>query len=308
MDEDTLDRMQLITPETTFGEGVSAAFDLAKFDTALDSIISGNALNDLKAGESSDLDFTNNKGRTIPRDELNEKYPEMDKPFTEDMNEYAAFLIAERHKEKTQLMRKINDGPDTFFYGLTKFGAQMVPHALDPIELGAGILGGYVLGGGAAALGGARALGIGASGRLAVGATATQRFLNATADGIIGNILVEPFIANNAGNFQENYTLQDSFMSVTAGAVGFAAFSSLARVSVNMFKYATNPVDSFAAKTSSKANDILYKSTLGQILQGRSPKLNSIVDDFVDVFKIKSDAELSGIVRPDDGAFYIANV
>lgn len=296
-EEELFDRTQLITPTTGALEGLGAAMDLAKFDTFLESWRASSKLDELKNSKSWEI---------LPREQLNEMFPGLDKPFTEDMNRYAAELIYKRTMDKRKLQEKIAAGPDNMFYGVAKFGAQMIPHALDPVELGAGILGGYALGAGAAAVGGIARLGLTSTGRLAVGATNTQRFLTASADGVIGNLMVEPVIAGGFSDFQENYTVADAFISVAGGAVGFAAFSSVARASVNMFKYGSNPVDSFAANLGPKANDILYKSTLGQMLQGKAPRIHAVLASYVDDIKVKPGDEPTGIIRPDENTFYIS--
>lgn len=294
--EDQFNRQDFIEPTTRFGEGVSAAFNLASFDTFVIDMAKNDSLEELKS----------RGGTLIPRDELNKKYPDLSIPFTEDMNDSAAFFIADLQREKAKLSRIINNGPDSAFYNLATFGAQLLPHAMDPIEFGAGIVGGYVLGGTAALAGVSEMAGITLGGGAVKGASVAQRFMIAAADGIVGNALVEPYIANTAETFQEDYTISDSFMSVVGGAIGFAGISTAAGVAISHVKYKINPVDSFASRYGSKINDTFYKSALAQTFLNKSPRLGPLVEHFVTELNRRGD-KLRRIVNLEtDGTLFAA--
>ena len=192
---------------STLGQTLEASFDLSQKDSTVLSIARIQTLNDAeKKG-----------GKERPTTELNEMFKEQGVTFEKPMNLRAATLIADRRTERAKLQNVIDRGPSGGFYGIAKFAAAILPHALDPIDFAAGIATGGIL---AVATKGTRfGLAIGSAGK---SRTAAQAFKYTAVEGALGNIAVEPlvYVANKREAI--DYGVTDAFINAVGGAVGFA--------------------------------------------------------------------------------------
>jgi hypothetical protein len=160
-----------------------AAFNLAWKDSAVGLWARNDAVNELK-----DLG-----GKKLSPEEANEMYPWMETPFKEEVSPALAMHLAEQDKEKFDLKRKMDQGPTDAWSQTKQFGAGVLAHMLDPIEVGAGMLTGWGIGGAAT--------------RGLLGQTAKSIALKGAAEGAgIGAKLAATGAENLAGNILENVT------------------------------------------------------------------------------------------------------
>lgn len=118
-----------IQPKSTATESLGAMFRLSQMDTPTQSIGQYSEIEDAERADST----------LIPVNELNEKYQDLHEPFTEPKNAKVAEIIAGRQRKRQQLGDIINNGPNGFGMGIARFGAAMLPHAIDPINIGSGV-------------------------------------------------------------------------------------------------------------------------------------------------------------------------
>lgn len=227
-----------ITPAVSALGAAELSAEMAMKDTAIISFARMKALKELDNGS-----------KKLSPVELNKKYPNMPRPFTESMNEAQAQFVVDQQIERAELAHKINQGPDGFFYGTLNFLGGMIPHAMDPVEFGAGYMMAPVLGLAAAGTRVGATLGItqkAATGLLAkagfrsvptmAGATTAQRFGHAAIEGTLGNIAAEIPIAAASTKDMTDYTAMDAFMSTAGGAVGFTGVRFGAAKVIQMLK------------------------------------------------------------------------
>ena len=218
-DETRPDLFDQVEFESTFQQSLSASFDLSQLDSTVISI----------ARQTTLRDAEEKGGTERPTNELNEMFKDQGITFERPMNLRAASLIADRRKDRANLQNVIDRGPQGGFYGIAKFGASLLPHALDPIDFAVGIAAGGLL---SAATKGTRfgqAIGAGVKNRQGL-----QAFKYNAVEGALGNIAVEPLVM--VANQQEfiDYGIEDAFINATAGAVGFAGIRFAGGKAVNL--------------------------------------------------------------------------
>lgn len=200
-DQSNTDEWETQPPLITADDAVSAAGDLAWFDTATGlAARSGSNIPEAMGrvagavtrtvgpaffGKEGTEQFIKDFGYDLSSgvaqlaetgatpltpEEANKLYPFMDQPFNEPINPYLAKLKADQQIEKQELQYKIQNGPQDMWTKTKQFGVGLLAHMLDPIELGAGYVVGLGIGGaavkgylGQAAAQSAKAGGIGAA-------------------------------------------------------------------------------------------------------------------------------------------------
>lgn len=99
---------------------------------------------------SSAINEMENSGATpLTPEEANQLYPHMDQPFNEPINPYLAKLKSDQQLERQELAYKMAAGPQDTWTKTKMFGAGIVAHLMDPVELGAGYVVGLGIGGAA---------------------------------------------------------------------------------------------------------------------------------------------------------------
>lgn len=123
------DAFNSIQPQSTAAESLGAMFELSQMDATTQAI---GQYNEIASAEKAD-------NTLIPVAELNERFADLSEPFTEPKNAAVAEIIANRQRKRQELGQKINSGPDGFGMGIARFGAALIPHAIDPINVGSGV-------------------------------------------------------------------------------------------------------------------------------------------------------------------------
>lgn len=278
----------------TGSEAAGQVFDSSFLDTGIQSLARISAVDDL-----------NNGSEEYPPQELNSLHPGMPKPFTRPMNLQQASFIAEQQAEEMRRQQLINQGPKGLFYGALNFGAGLLPHALDPIELGAGYLVGAGLGVAAAGSRIGVALGVrttqatGIAARMGlplmpttVGSTALQTFGRTAVEGAVGNAVVEPLMMAAASKDMREYTAETFFMSTIGGAVGFAGA-----------RYGVSKAMSFAFERGKRIHSSLFKSTAAQLDNAQVVNTKEWVKSMIDETNIKPNPDLG--IRVDGKSDYV---
>lgn len=129
-------------------EATDAAWDLAWQDTAV-GLVARSGINLPFMGDSAISQMENSGAKPLSPEEANKLYPYMDEPFYEPVNPYIAKMKADQQLEKQELQRKIYEGPQDSWTKSKHFGAGLMAHMLDPIEVGAGYVVGLGIGGAA---------------------------------------------------------------------------------------------------------------------------------------------------------------
>lgn len=193
---------------------------------------------------------------------LNRMFPEVIDPFKRPMTLNAAKVVVERQKEKRKLA--IARQNSSTFAGIVGFGLSIPVHAFDPIDLGAGIVTGGILG---VAMKGTRLAKIfGFAGKSFSKLTAGQQFRSSAITGTIGNIIVEPIAARAAQLENENYGLAQVVANSAMGGFGFAGARFLGGKAFGA-----------VGKLSNNVKAKLMKSSIGQVAEGKSPNMEPLI-------------------------------
>lgn len=193
----------LIERQSTLGEVAQASF-LEGINSAETSSI----VRTIKLGMMSRQDDI------MDHNELNKKFPEIDVPFNQPTSLSAAEEMAKRARERKLRQKIIAEGDqDSVAHSVVSFGANMIPQALDPVGIAAGL----VLGGGIT-----KTMGfLSKSGK--VGAQlARVPFASRVAEGVAGNLLAEAVFVQPASRMEQADV--DTYESLTNAVVGGIAF------------------------------------------------------------------------------------
>lgn len=241
-------------PETSGGEAAAASAVLAAQDVPTLSIKRMVELKRIERDSEYDQKYS--------PEELTQRFPGLDKPFTEPKSLAVAQEIYNRNMERKKLEDIIKYGPKGVGQTLANFGAAALPHAMDPIELGANVLVGFGIGS-VAKFAASEAVASSAIGKYvsssALGKTATavgetvfgagkaatpeaaakilaetgktvgvknigQEFAGAAAEGAIGAFATESATAVPAASMeQRKYGLEDAAFNSALGAFAFGA-------------------------------------------------------------------------------------
>ena len=141
--------MQLSTPQGSFEDymnqkptytgtdSMEAAFNSAWEGTAVGSLTRMYQMH-----EAKEMADEMGSSPQSPQD-LNKQYPGLPQPFTEPTDPFTAGEIARRQTEQKQLSQEMQYGPQGKLYSVGRFGAGMLAHALDPVEMGANVATGF---------------------------------------------------------------------------------------------------------------------------------------------------------------------
>lgn len=242
-----------------------AAYDLAMMDT----FVSGVARSGLDMlgipGALDDLAKTTSK--TLTPEEANELYPNVEKPFSQSINEAVAFQLNEEGKKRQLLQQKIAEGPGGSFYkGALNLGAGIIAHALDPVEFGVGAFTGM----GISKLGQVAATGAFGQGAVRAGQIAAKGgFIKEAAEGVLGNLALEPLMYDQSQEAQIDYTFNDAFISVVGGGLA-------APVAIHGFKKGLHSLRGVSKNAFGLGN----KVAIGQFQNGKVPDVDLIPDQY----------------------------
>jgi hypothetical protein len=187
-----------------------AAYELASMDTFMGGLARNSALDDMD-GPSA---------KKLTPEVLNEKYPGMAVPFNKPMSDVAAFHLHEETQKRNDLQRIISEGPKgTFYNQVTNIGANLVAHALDPVEFGVGTLAGFGIKGVGMLIKGSQAAASSAGIAKFGEALTKSSFAVEATEGILGNAALEPAMYQQQKRAQVDYGIEDAFLSVVGGGL-----------------------------------------------------------------------------------------
>lgn len=202
-----------VQPQVGLQSALKAAKDLSFIDSPTNSLYRMYELNKVRRD-------TENLPKLTP-EQLNEKYPDLPRKFEDPMNEKVAELIVGRQRERQNLQKIIDSGPQGKISTALKFGAMLVPQAVDPIGAVAGMGVSKLFG---MALTGSRFAGS-AIGKavLAESPTASQILIRGATEGVAGNALAEAIPYMAAQDDMTDYTFEQAAVNVIGGTLGFTA-------------------------------------------------------------------------------------
>jgi len=182
---------EVLRPQASMSEALSASFELGAKDMTTLSL-------------SRMVDFTNkmSSGNKISPEDLNKKYQGQGMEFTYPMTESAAESLINEKNERVSLEDTIARGPRGTISSVLNFGAALVPHIFDPIDLLAGA-------------------GVGKMGKFAWLASKGKLGIIAKegAEQFVGNLLVEPISMAAASIEDREYGASQAFINSLGGAI-----------------------------------------------------------------------------------------
>lgn len=199
-------------------------------------------------------------GKKLSPEELNKLYPDMESPFTQPTTRLVAQYLADQEQERRNLEYITSKGPEGKFYDLARFGAAMIPHALDPINYAGSVLTG----------------GLFKAGGILQGAGITKEAGRVFAENVLANAASEiPVHMQNERELQK-YGVGDSFENVFTGALGGVGFHFGLKGIAKGFGKAVEFLD-----RTPKAAEVAQKSALAQFANDKTPDVSPILKDNV---------------------------
>lgn len=262
-------------PVTSSTEAMKASFDVAMDDTAAMLWARNSAMSELeKNGQTK-----------ISADEANKRFPGMIRPFREDINPVVAQHLYDRNQEKTELQRKIQNGPNDGWAKTKNFGAGMLAHLMDPMEFGAGWIVGIGVGGlmargafGARAATAARAV---ESGTASLGTRVGVDIAESGAGNLVENTLQEvataPTVIREGDQYDPVAGMQNIAVSTFAGTVGMTAAKVAGKAAFKGIFTSGKRLMRALRDTSPEADLMVARTAVGQLEQGIIPNAEPIV-------------------------------
>jgi hypothetical protein len=297
--------------ETTTMESLGAAFDLSRMDTTTRAL----------AQHAEISQAENEGGEQIPAATLNEMYQDIDTPFTEPRTAKVAEIIAGRQRQRQELSRMVQMGPQGSLYGIARFGAAMIPHAADPANLAATVAIGALtegiglLAAPAEAVVGARGAIAGIEGAAAATEMAgsariayqsnmamksagvlKQVFANPTVrhigEGIAGNSIGELAVSRASAQEGRPYSGEDAIYNVVGGAImipGLGLGFEKARLGIRYTgEFALGRTAEYLHRLDPKYTELIHQTSLGRLLREKLP--------VPEIFHEQSIRELQGLM------------
>jgi hypothetical protein len=264
----SFDEYKALEPVRTAGEVIGMAFDQAMDDTAVMLWARRSATNELSQ-----------RGRKLTPEEANARFPGMMNPFREDTSEVLAEHLWTREQERQEIARKMSQGPGGMLETVGTFGAGLMAHLMDPIEIGASMLTG--MGFGVAAQATAMGARLGAS--AAAGSRSARiglHTMEAGSGNLLENMIHESFIASQMmREGMDPATLGEAAINVgistiagTTLGVGIKELAS-AIAGVKPMVRTENLYQRNVHSVSPELDTLITKATLADIAEGRVPDM-----------------------------------
>ncbi len=267
-----------IEPVSTAGEAFRASYALSEMDSTTHSVM-----------DIAEIQSAKNKGGPeLTPEELNAKYPGLEKPFTAPMSDNVAGIIANRSRERKSLADTIAKGPEGGFYGISNFGAALLPHAIDPINVGSGLLLsggiGYLARGAEAGVIASRVYGAARAARIAA-AVHKGGIIGTFAEGVAGNLITEPLTLIAAQQDDRDYTTTDFMMNTVGGAALIPALVHGGKFALKGVKWggdmAISKGAAFAGRVDPELGAIINKSSIARMLSDKKMHPELYITDAV---------------------------
>lgn len=228
---ETIQNDVLFKRQSTLPEVAEASFEQGIDFAETSSIV---RMLELSSLESED-DITNHQ-------ELNKMFPQIDVPFNKPTSLAVAEEMAHRADKRMERATIIANGdPDSIAHSVVSFGANMIPQALDPI----GIVAGIFVGGGIG-----KAIGMFKNAGKAAQLSRKAQLAKRMAEGVVGNVISEVAIVNPATR-QEQADV-DTYQSLSNAVIGGLAFPVILTGLSKSLSF---------IKDKAKGSDILTKAT-----------------------------------------------
>lgn len=245
-----------LQPRSTFLEGTVASLQTGYEQTPVKSLAESYALRFFEYGKKASAE------------ELNKKYPFMPEPFFEDEDIGRAAEMAARVQKRQELQRTVDEGPGGFAYGLTTFAANMLPHAVDPLNVAAGMgVTSLIARAGIAAKIGSMATTAGGKAAVGVGVQAV--------DMIIGNMPGE--LAAQAAEATE----------LRGGSIETAMVNSLVGAGFGMGLIGASKGLRWLSKKGTHIENMALSTSAVQVHEGHPPVVDTILKTVLDETNIK---------------------
>ncbi len=240
-------------------ESQKASWELANLDTASYTLA--------RTAKMALLKNQTSEEPTLDPIELNKKFPKMPQPFTEPVNMTVAQKIYDNQMQRQELQDRVNAGPQDGWYGFTnKWGSNLLAHATDPLELGAGFAVSAAL---------PVVAGAGIAARLGIGAaesTISQTIGRTFVEGTLGNIATQPLEAYNSKQEQRDYNVQDALVGAIGTAAGFSALHGAVKIG-------SNGLNRFLGRVSPKHAEAIQNAALVQSLEGKRIATDPVIGE-----------------------------
>lgn len=211
---------------------------------------------------------------TLTKEQLNQRYPGMD--YKEDMPVFAAAMLYAHKTKQAEWQTKIDRGPQGFFQGTAlQFGASLIPHMLDPLEMGGGML----TAGAFDSIGNALVT-KNATSKLGAAFLTNEGKIgiaNSMAQGTIGNLSTTPISLLAAKEIGEDIKAYDVFKGAVGTAIGFTAFT-----------HGVSGTWKFLKAKGAKPASIVMKNVLGRLEAGKKVDVQPIISDLQSDIKTKT--------------------
>jgi hypothetical protein len=217
----------------------------------------------------SELKEANENGIHLNPRILNQLYKDVEQPFTKPMSEQAAMLLNEEGVRRKQLQEAMAQSPGGDFYkGAVNFAQGLIVHAMDPVEFGAGAVGGWAFQGAGVLMSRATAPVVSTIGKtLAKGGFAFD-----AAEGVASNAALEPYMIASAEQAQIDYGWEDSAMNVIGGGLAFPVLKYVGGRAIDNVKALPRSLQ-----------DLSKKAGLGQIYNDKVPNVEAVKQAYDDV-------------------------
>jgi hypothetical protein len=196
-------------------------------------------------------------GSKLHPNELNQRFPEVEAPFTEPMALPVAAEIARHARDRQELESIISHGPQGGIYGASRGAMGLLVGFGDPASLALGGLGGKALG--ASGLLGAEATTV--AGRLG------QNF----AHGVAGAVLPEALGGYASLKDQQSYGVKDFVGNTVLAGAGYSALAT-------GFHYAKPALAEFFGRNPEAAR-MSHESAISQMMMDRQVDVEPIAKD-----------------------------
>ena len=248
---------------------------LATFKASTGALTSMGELGNMDLAHQHDADYSHGN---LSVEDLNKKYPNLTTPFKESTGPFTAGEIARRQYDQQEQQKIIDGGPQGTLYGIGRWGAGLLAHIGDPLELGAMLLTEGIATG-------VQGLAVGA--KVAAGAMTAKaiagKAIEGAAVGTVGQLATEPL--NWAANSQANIenSAKDTLYNAAMGGLVFGGIHAALGLKTR-FKEGLTPVQELKIES----------SNAGQVASGKVPNIEPILHQI--------EVERSGVVDPASGS------
>lgn len=257
--------------QVTSEDSGRAAFALADQETAMG----------LTARYKAASELASQGARKLQPEEANARYPDMPTPWKEPVDPYLAQQLYDRHQDNAKLQATIEAGPQDSWTKLKNFGAGLLAHAMDPVELGAGMIAGW----GTGAVVARTAWGAATAGAIKTGTAslAARTAMNAI-EGVSGNLIQSAALETGSHQVtaaEMNPEAPDLYEGMQQVAIN-TFFGSLFHMGIKEGSFhligPANRVQRLVRNTSPEADLVVARTTFSQVERGIKPNPDALLE------------------------------